>query len=245
MFSKYLFGVLYCLVFIPLSWSQITTYPLDMFPAPNTLASVGTCSNPGSPQLRAIMDASNPTVGADAVGGGSSFALIVCTGSTWMVVGAYGSSGAVGPQGPIGLTGPAGSQGIQGLAGAAGSNGINGLVGATGPTGPAGPSGLSTFNGQSLFAGGTPTVTSCGTGASLATGSVNNAGTINVGSGLITACTLNFSTSLAFPAFTNPPSCQFTTSGSITVSIPAATASLATVGLSLSLGGGKLYYQCF
>ena len=137
------------------------------------------------------------------------------------MVGPMGTTGNTGAQGPTGVTGP---------------------QGATGPTGPQGPSGLSSYNGQSLFSGSTPTVSSCGSSPSVASGSTNNAGTINVGTGLsVLACTLNFSSS-----FTNNPSCQFTASTSgLSPGVTSVSTSAVTVALTLSLGAGKLYYQCF
>lgn len=90
---------------------------------------------------------------------------------------------------------------------------------------------------------GSPSVMTCGStpSATLATGASNNAGTINVGGGTVTACTLNFS-----PAFTNAPSCHFETgTAAITGSLSAVGVGSVTFNTSASVGGGKIYYQCF
>ncbi len=101
------------------------------------------------------------------------------------------------------------------------------------------------FNGQTLFGGVTPTIGAgdCGTTpeGTLATGAANNAGTINVGGGAVTSCKLTFSA-----AFVNPPSCRVSTnSTSIAGDVSSVGTASVTFGFSLSLGGGKIYYDCF
>ena len=86
-------------------------------------------------------------------------------------------------------------------------------------------------------------VTTCGTSPSLAAGSTNTAGTINIGSGVtVTACTLNFGT----PTFTNAPSCRVNTNSTVSIGdVSSVSASAVTFSLSATLGGGQLYYSCF
>lgn len=86
---------------------------------------------------------------------------------------------------------------------------------------------------------GVPALSSCGTTPSLASGSTDSAGVINVGSGLVTACTLTFGT-----APSAAPTCQ--TSVSATTVVPGVTTSVTqlVMALSLTLGGGKIHYAC-
>lgn len=156
--------------------------------------------------------------------------------SAWADINVSGSRGQTGATGSVGATGATGATGTTG------PTGPTGPTGATGATGPQGPAGINTFNGQTLFGGSAPTVASCGTSPSVASGSNDNSGTINVGTGIsVTACTLTFAT-----AFTNPPSCQFSASTSgLGVGLTAVSTSAVTAGVTLSLGGGKMYYQCF
>ncbi len=101
--------------------------------------------------------------------------------------------------------------------------------------------GLTTLTtGNPLQLGGAaPTVSGCGTGASVS--GTDNKGTITTGSGTVTACSLGFGS-----AATATPSCILTTSSS--GSVPAITTISTTgftVGLSASLAsGGKIYYFC-
>ena len=53
-------------------------------PAGST-AGVGSCSSSSEGEMKTASDASSPTYGATYVGGGSSFALLVCNGSAWVV----------------------------------------------------------------------------------------------------------------------------------------------------------------
>lgn len=96
------------------------------------------------------------------------------------------------------------------------------------------------YNNHSIFTGSAPSVSACGTGATLAAGSTDNAGTINVGSGIaVLSCTLTFSNSFSFN-----PSCQVSSSALLSLSLTPSTSNLA-INLNLNLGGGKLFYQCF
>lgn len=95
-------------------------------------------------------------------------------------------------------------------------------------------------NGHLETTGTTPSVASCG---SIPNGSVvgnDNTGIITVGGGVVTACTLNF----AFN-WTNTPSCNVTdSSASVGAAVTSASISSITVGLSATLGGGTIYYNC-
>lgn len=85
---------------------------------------------------------------------------------------------------------------------------------------------------------GTPTVATCGTSPSVA--GTDGAGIITTGSGTVTACTLNFSGTLAAA-----PSCILSTSATtITPAITSVSTSALVIGLSLTLTSGKIYYQC-
>lgn len=98
-----------------------------------------------------------------------------------------------------------------------------------------------TVNGQTLFGGTVPNMGTCGMTPTLGTGATNNAGIINVGSGAVTACTLNFGSN-----FTNIPACTMAdNSTAITGDISAVSVSAVTFSFSLSLGSGKIYYHCF
>lgn len=86
---------------------------------------------------------------------------------------------------------------------------------------------------------GVPSLSSCGTSPSLAAGSTNSSGTINVGSGVTLGCTLTFSIT-----YSTPPSCIVGTSLSTVVPGWTVTANALTITMSLTLGNGKLYYFC-
>lgn len=83
----------------------------------------------------------------------------------------------------------------------------------------------------------TPVLASCGTNPVLAG---NDAvGTITVGAGLITSCTLTFGS-----AWTNPPSCM-TEDATAVVSLQAnANTTTMTITSSVSIGAGKVNYLC-
>jgi len=88
--------------------------------------------------------------------------------------------------------------------------------------------------------GTTPTLGTCGTSPSLGTGASDFAGTINVGSGVTTSCTLNFGT-----AFANAPACvESDNSTAVTGDISAISTSSVTFSFSASLGSGQIYYIC-
>jgi hypothetical protein len=81
-------------------------------------------------------------------------------------------------------------------------------------------------------------VTACGTGPSVQAGSTDYSGTITVGSGTVTACTVNF-------AVTHSPAlrCWITPSAAIAVGRTATTTALTALFAS-SLGAGSFDYGC-
>lgn len=88
--------------------------------------------------------------------------------------------------------------------------------------------------------GGAPTVSSCGTSPTVGTGSTDYSGTINVGSGTVTGCTVTFATphSPALRCWVEP------SSGSpVGTATNMSTAALAVV-FSASLGAGRFDYGC-
>lgn len=92
--------------------------------------------------------------------------------------------------------------------------------------------------GHIISSGTTPSMGTCGTSPSLV--GTDNAGTITVGSGIVTSCTLNFANS-----FANTPVCtESDNSTAITGDISSLSASSITFSFSASLGGGTIYYIC-
>ena len=88
--------------------------------------------------------------------------------------------------------------------------------------------------------GGQPTVSNCGTSPSV--NGTDQAGIINVGTGIgtITSCTLTFSI-----AFTTIPSCVATgNSATINVGLTTTTTNMI-ISTGSSLVGGKIYYHCY
>jgi hypothetical protein len=85
---------------------------------------------------------------------------------------------------------------------------------------------------------GTPSVATCGTSPSVA--GTDHAGTITTGSGTVTACTLNFSGTLAVA-----PACVVSSaSTAVTVGITSISSSALALGISLTLPSAKIYYIC-
>lgn len=103
-----------------------------------------------------------------------------------------------------------------------------------------------TFNqyGQIITHGNTPTCSSgCGTSPTI-TGN-NNSGVITLGAGLsVTAATMTFADG-GWPTGTNM-SCQGGTNSALTPAtyVSAISNTSVTFGLTVSLGGGKIYYNC-
>lgn len=96
------------------------------------------------------------------------------------------------------------------------------------------------LGGHIKYTGGSPVVSSCGAGGSVK-GS-DTKGTITVGTGLITSCVLTFNNT---PVKWVEPSCNANSNNAgITVGIISLSNTSMTFGLSLSLGGGKIYYDC-
>ena len=91
-----------------------------------------------------------------------------------------------------------------------------------------------------ILTSGAPSLGACGVGPSLSANAHDGWGTINVGTGVVTTCTLNFSTTLG-----GAPTCLVSTSATaVTAGIGTSTTAL-TVSLSLSLGSGTIFYLCF
>ncbi len=98
---------------------------------------------------------------------------------------------------------------------------------------------VSRVDGTALSSGGTPNVSSCGGSPSLASGSTDDAGQINVGTGVVLTCQLNWSATMAAAPF-----CIVGTNlSTLTVGWTTDTAKLS-VTVSATLGGGKIYYLC-
>jgi hypothetical protein len=83
-----------------------------------------------------------------------------------------------------------------------------------------------------------PSITSCGSSPSVA--GTDNMGVITAGTGLLTACTLNFSATLPYT-----PVCVVSTNAVTSIiGVTTISTSAMTIGLSVSLPGGKIYYHC-
>lgn len=90
---------------------------------------------------------------------------------------------------------------------------------------------------------GTPTLGACGSGAALAASAIDHSGTINVGTGIVTSCTLNFSGTLV-----GSVRCVMDTYGLLgnaLVSTKTSTQSGFVITYLLSVAGGKIDYHCF
>lgn len=96
--------------------------------------------------------------------------------------------------------------------------------------------------GHIITHGSTPgTPSGCGTSPTIS-GNDNN-GTITLGTGLsVTACTMAFAH--AFPTGSSVTCSVTSNSGLSSANLTSVSTTGFTAGLSLSLGGGKLYYQC-
>jgi hypothetical protein len=85
---------------------------------------------------------------------------------------------------------------------------------------------------------GVPNVTACGAGPSVS--GTDQAGVITTGTGLVTACTLNFSAPMSATPF-----CIVTSnSTSVNVGITSVNTAAMVLGMSVTLPGGKIYYVC-
>lgn len=94
-----------------------------------------------------------------------------------------------------------------------------------------------TLEASELIAG-TPTVGTCGTSPTV--NGTNSNGTITVGSGVVTTCTLSFSVTLSAV----PICIASSSSGSISTGITSISTSSVVIGLSATLGSGTIYYHC-
>jgi len=85
-----------------------------------------------------------------------------------------------------------------------------------------------------------PTAGTCGTGPTIIAGSTDAYGGINVGSGVTTACTINFSHTLS-----RAPFCTATdNSTAVTSDVSAVSTTSFTVSTSASIGSGIIYWHC-
>ena len=83
-------------------------------------------------------------------------------------------------------------------------------------------------------------ISSCGSAPVGTAAGSDFAGTISVGGGVVTACTLTFS-----KAFTATPTCLVSdNSSTVTSGITSINNSAFTVSTSATLGGGRIYYIC-
>jgi hypothetical protein len=92
---------------------------------------------------------------------------------------------------------------------------------------------------ESSGSDGTPNVTTCGSGSPSVSGT-DQSGVITLGTVAVTACTLNFSTTLSAA-----PACIVVTGSSLSVAfITSTSTSQMVLGLTVSLPSGKVYYFC-
>lgn len=101
--------------------------------------------------------------------------------------------------------------------------------------------------GTTSFNGSSPTISNCGAAPNGACiGCTNEAGTIAVGGGVPTACTLNFTNPTIWKAVPGNPTCTVNdNNAAVAVAITARSNTAITFGMSATLGGGELYYHCF
>lgn len=88
--------------------------------------------------------------------------------------------------------------------------------------------------------GNTPVISACGVTPSGSVVGDDNQGTITVGGGAVTSCTLTFGSTWGAT-----PTCVLTSnSTAVTTDISAISATAFTINSSLSLGGGIVWYRC-
>lgn len=98
---------------------------------------------------------------------------------------------------------------------------------------------VSLTDGTAALPAGTPAVSSCGTNPVLSSGAGNDRGVITIGTGVVTACTLSFSATLAAA-----PTCVISSSNSA-IGLGWSTSTTAlTIAMSASLAGGAVSYMC-
>jgi hypothetical protein len=177
----------------------------------------------GSVPLFANLPSSGNTTG-DAYIVEANGQLYIWDGNSWEavgeIVGATGSTGLTGPTGFTGLTGSTGSTGVQGTTGPIGATGNIGITGATGLTGATGSQGATGLTGAT------------GVGATGATGQTGATGAsgFDFNYNLVTSnITLETNNGYIFN----------TTSGSITVTLPATPTVGEFVNITLEYGSGN------
>jgi hydrogenase/urease accessory protein HupE len=86
--------------------------------------------------------------------------------------------------------------------------------------------------------GAAASVASCGVSPSISGN--DSVGVVTIGTGIVTACTVNFAST-----WSSTPVCSVVTdSVALSFGLTSMSASSFTVGLSGSLPGGKIYYKC-
>lgn len=96
------------------------------------------------------------------------------------------------------------------------------------------------FSGHLVTTGGLPTISACGAAPSGSVVGTDKGGTITVGGGVVTACTLTFNRT-----YGSAPDCTYSdNSTAIAVGQTAISATAFTIGTSASLGGGLVMYNC-
>lgn len=103
------------------------------------------------------------------------------------------------------------------------------------------PSGNQTLlvNRHIAFTGPRPTLGACGSSPSIVGN--DNVATVTIGSGIVTACTVNFAQN-----FVNPPVCTVAiNSVAVTADVSTVTTSSVEFDFSASVGDGTLQMQCF
>lgn len=86
---------------------------------------------------------------------------------------------------------------------------------------------------------GIPTVSSCGVAGASVDGT-DQSGVITLGTVLVSSCILNFSHTLE-----DTPNCILTSNSVTSIAVlTARTTASVTIGLTVSLPGGKVYYFC-
>lgn len=95
-------------------------------------------------------------------------------------------------------------------------------------------------SGHLITSGPIPTISVCGTTPNGSVVGDDNNGTITVGGGSVTACTLTFASTWG-----SSPTCQEADSSvTPTADISAISATAVTFGFSASIGGGTIWYHC-
>ena len=105
------------------------------------------------------------------------------------------------------------------------------------------------INGQTIFSDSAPTITTCGTSPTVATGGTSNGATITVGTATTNAygitvpvlqCKLTFAT-----AFTNAPVVAFSTNSQIQVTVGSLSTTVLIVNFGSNAAGKKFAFIAF